>query len=153
RRPAIAEHDVSCLHTHDELDALLPEWSRLYEASAAPNPFADPHWLAVWARHYAPDAALELVTVRDRGELVGVAPLYRPASGRLPPERWRLLGSADQRQLNELPQLVVDADRTRDALRSIFLHLVGRGGEFDWLNFVLTPGQGWTQPDWFDVAD
>ena len=140
--------DVSVLHVPDELDALLPEWTALYEASGSRNPFADPRWLTVWARHYAGDAKLETIVARDRGELVGVAPFYR-GSGRL--DRWRLLGSVDRRQLNELPQLLVRADCTRDALRAIFHELVRRGGEFDWLNFVLAPEQGWTQPEWFDL--
>jgi CelD/BcsL family acetyltransferase involved in cellulose biosynthesis len=86
--------------------------------------------------------------VRGQGELVGIAPLYR-GQGRL--DRWRLIGSAERRQLNELPQLLARADCRRDALRSIFHELVGRGDEFDWLNFVLAPEQGWTQPEWFDV--
>ena len=74
--------DVSVLHVPDELDALLPEWTALYEASGSRNPFADPRWLTVWARHYAGDAKLETIVARDRGELVGVAPFYR-GSGRL----------------------------------------------------------------------
>jgi CelD/BcsL family acetyltransferase involved in cellulose biosynthesis len=127
---------------------VLPEWTELYEASGSRNPFADPRWLNVWARHYARDAVLKAITVRDQGQLVGIAPLYR-GQGRL--ERWRLLGSADRRQLNELPQLLARASCTRDALRSIFRELVSRGGEFDWLNFALAPEHGWTQPEWFDV--
>ena len=43
----IAEHEISCLHTPDELDALLPEWTQLYEASGSRNPFADPRWLTI----------------------------------------------------------------------------------------------------------
>jgi CelD/BcsL family acetyltransferase involved in cellulose biosynthesis len=140
--------DVSVLHTHDELDAVLPEWTALYEASGSRNPFADPRWLTVWARHYAGGAALETIVVRDRGGLAGVAPFYR-GGGRL--ERWRMLGSVDRRQLNELPQVVVRADCTRDALRAVFHELVRRGSDYDWIDFVLAPEQGWTQPEWFDL--
>ncbi len=144
----MAEHDVSSLRTHEELDALLEEWTQLYESSGSRNPFADPRWLTVWARHYAAGAQLETIVVRDKGELVGVAPFYRD-DGRF--RRWRLLGTADRRQLNELPQPLVRSDCTRDALRSIFRELVRRGEEFDWLNVALAPEQGWTQPEWFDL--
>ena len=140
--------DVSVLHAHDELDALLPDWTQLYEAADVANPFADPRWLTVWARHYAGDARLETIAVRDDGELVAVAPFYRDA-GRV--ERLRLLGSVDRRQLNELPQILTAPSATRDALRAIFHHLGPRGGDFDWADFVLAPGQGWTQPEWFDL--
>ena len=141
--------DVSVLHTHDELEALLPDWTGLYEASASRNPFADPRWLAVWARHYARGSRLETIVVRDRGELVGVAPFYH-GPGRL--DRWRLLGSVDRRQLNELPQLLVRADCTprRAARRSSTSSSVAATSSTG-SNFMLAPEQGWTQPEWFDL--
>jgi len=38
----------------ESLDALLPEWTALYEASGSRNPFADPRWLT-WAEELADD--------------------------------------------------------------------------------------------------
>src|SRR5438270_11055308 len=59
----------------DALAELAPEWDAL--AVAASKPVAAPAWTLAWLRHVAP-RPLEprVLAVRDRGELVGVVPLY-----------------------------------------------------------------------------
>ena len=60
-----------------EAECLAPEWDAL--AVAASKPFAAPAWVLAWWRHVAPSGiSPRLVTVRDSGRLVGVAPLYAP---------------------------------------------------------------------------
>jgi CelD/BcsL family acetyltransferase involved in cellulose biosynthesis len=57
------------------LDELSTEWDALAVANAAPE--SGPAWMLGWWRHVAPkDAQLRVVAVRDRGELIGIAPFY-----------------------------------------------------------------------------
>lgn len=59
-------------------DALEPEWNDLLERSDA-TVFQTFEWQRTWWRHFGEprgDARLHLVTVRDRGTLVAVAPLW-----------------------------------------------------------------------------
>jgi CelD/BcsL family acetyltransferase involved in cellulose biosynthesis len=58
-----------------ELEALRPEWCRLWERCAGATPFQRPEWLLSWWRHFG-DGELCVVTLRSRGQLVGLAPLF-----------------------------------------------------------------------------
>lgn len=72
------------------LAELAPEWHAL--AIAMAQPMVLPAWMLGWFRHLAPpDAALRAVAVRERGRLVGLAPMFvEPAkAGRVD---YRLLG-------------------------------------------------------------
>jgi CelD/BcsL family acetyltransferase involved in cellulose biosynthesis len=58
-----------------ELEALAGEWDAL--AVAADNPVTAPSWVLAWWKHAAPaDLQPRVVAVRERGELVGLAPFY-----------------------------------------------------------------------------
>lgn len=57
------------------LRELTPEWDRL--ALAARNPLSSPAWMLAWLDHMAPaGSSPRVIVVRDRGELVGLAPFY-----------------------------------------------------------------------------
>jgi CelD/BcsL family acetyltransferase involved in cellulose biosynthesis len=60
---------------------LCREWTALADRLGAP-PSLYPDYVAAWARCYAPDATIEVVTVRDGGELTGVMPLALHDDGR-----------------------------------------------------------------------
>jgi CelD/BcsL family acetyltransferase involved in cellulose biosynthesis len=61
---------------HDgPLDALLPDWGRLYAGHPEATPFMSPGWASAWWPHYVDGARPLLVCVHDGGELVGLAPL------------------------------------------------------------------------------
>src|SRR5688500_16399541 len=62
------------LHHREELEALQPEWLRLWQVSGN-SLFQSPMWLIPWARQFASD--LRVLTFRSRGRLVGLVPLYR----------------------------------------------------------------------------
>jgi CelD/BcsL family acetyltransferase involved in cellulose biosynthesis len=58
-----------------DLRAIAPEWDAL--AVTASNSADVPAWVLSWLRHVArTDLDLRVVAVRDRGDLVGVVPLY-----------------------------------------------------------------------------
>lgn len=62
------------LETLDSLRALRGEWWALWRRAHA-TPFASPAWLIPWWKHIG-RGALASVAVRDRAELIGLAPLY-----------------------------------------------------------------------------
>src|SRR5919204_1220320 len=62
---------------HDGLDALVPEWTRLFAADDRATPFQSPAWVQAWWRHWASGCEPWLLAVRDGDELVGLAPLWR----------------------------------------------------------------------------
>jgi CelD/BcsL family acetyltransferase involved in cellulose biosynthesis len=67
------------------------DWNRLLERSAAPSIFLTWQWQTEWARAFAPDAPLRILTVRGPdGGLVGLLPLYEDGDDRL-----RVLGGVD----------------------------------------------------------
>lgn len=134
------------------LEALRPEWTELFYASATPNPFAHPAWLLTWARHFIGPAQVYVVTVRDEeGALIGVAPFYRQ---RYSPRRapaitaLQLLGTGQHVHLTELPQILTKPGEERAVLRAMMHYLGERAAEWDWVEVALTPEQGWFEPQW-----
>lgn len=135
-----------------DLDALAPEWAGLFYASATPNPFAHPAWLISWARHFISPAQLFVVTVRDEaGRLAGVAPFYRrrytPARGPAV-TAVQLLGTGQHVHLTELPQILTRPGEERPILRAMMHFLGQHAAAWDWVEVVLTPEQGWFEPQW-----
>lgn len=75
----------------DELTfaAMAEEWNALLRASASDLPFLTWEWLHCWWTHLREDRTLHLVTVRDGGRLIALAPLAvrPPRLRRLQPHR------------------------------------------------------------------
>ena len=57
------------------LEALAEEWDALVDRCSAATPFQTHAWLASWWRSYGQRGRLRVVTVRQDGRLVAVAPL------------------------------------------------------------------------------
>lgn len=58
-----------------QLEAIQEPWDAL--AVASRQPMCSPAWMLGWLRHLAPaDTAPRVVAVRERGELIGVAPFF-----------------------------------------------------------------------------
>src|SRR5579862_9194122 len=93
---------VSRISTHAEALAIFDAWRELYVLGAPQNPFASPDWLLPWARHFVPERNLAMLTVRRRGQLVGVAPWY-VKRGPLGVSRLQLLGIDKGEEFTELP--------------------------------------------------
>lgn len=66
-------HEIVC--DPETLAALVPAWRELWRRTKA-TPFQSPDWLTPWWDIFAP-GELRIITVRDGGSLVGLAPLYR----------------------------------------------------------------------------
>jgi CelD/BcsL family acetyltransferase involved in cellulose biosynthesis len=62
-------------------DAALAEmkerWESLHAEAASPNPFLTWGWSSSWWRHFGKGKQLEILSVRENGELIGIAPFYR----------------------------------------------------------------------------
>jgi CelD/BcsL family acetyltransferase involved in cellulose biosynthesis len=72
------------------IEKIRPDWHKLAVANAAPMSL--PAWMLGWLRHVAPaDAVPRIVAVRERGRLVGLAPMFVETNKR---------GRVDYRVLN-----------------------------------------------------
>jgi CelD/BcsL family acetyltransferase involved in cellulose biosynthesis len=60
--------------TVESFDALTSSWIKLCH-SAKGSIFTLPGWLKAWWREFKPDATLYLCAVRERGNVIGIAPL------------------------------------------------------------------------------
>ena len=80
--PPVA-HDVTVDVISDarEFDRLQGEWDALLDASAAKTPFLTWSWLRNWWRHLGGPAALRLLVVRDRNQLIAIAPMMLARRG------------------------------------------------------------------------
>lgn len=84
--------DAELITDAARLEELRPEWDAL--AVAASQPTATPAWMLAWWRHCAPPGArLRVVAVRDRGELIGLAPFWIGPGERFGGARLRLLAA------------------------------------------------------------
>ena len=83
--------------TSDIFERLAPEWNAVLHASAADTPFLTLEWQKTWWECLC-EGELQLVTVRNNGALLGIAPLFvlsRPDEAGQPQRVLRLIGSVD----------------------------------------------------------
>lgn len=66
----------------EELPRLQAEWEGILNLSPEPLPFLHPLWQRVWLEEFQEGRELLLLSVRDAGRLIGIAPLLRE-NGRL----------------------------------------------------------------------
>src|SRR5919112_1232136 len=66
---------VAVLKDNQDFAALDEEWTDLYDSSPLATPFQSWAWLYSWWEFYREGYELRLVTIRDDGLLVGIAPL------------------------------------------------------------------------------
>src|SRR5215213_986142 len=67
--------EVAVLEDDREFATLEEEWTDLYDSSPLATPFQSWAWLYSWWEFYGEGYELRLVTIRDDGLLVGIAPL------------------------------------------------------------------------------
>src|SRR5262245_47505938 len=60
-----------------EFDHLIGEWDELVASSGSQTPFLKGGWLDCWRRYASRGVALNVITVRERGQLVAAVPLMR----------------------------------------------------------------------------
>jgi CelD/BcsL family acetyltransferase involved in cellulose biosynthesis len=66
--------EIRIIRAAEDLEALQPQWWRLWRRAAAP-PFLAPAWLLPWWRHFRP-GELRTVAVLEAQRLIGLAALY-----------------------------------------------------------------------------
>jgi CelD/BcsL family acetyltransferase involved in cellulose biosynthesis len=81
---------IEIVRNDEGFRALRPEWTDLLEASDANSVFLTWEWLYTWWRRLAPHLRPEIITVRENGRLLALAPL---ASQRWDIRRLRLYRS------------------------------------------------------------
>ena len=97
-----ADFTASLVFDPDCLERLRPAWNRLLHASTSDSPFLTWEWVSTWWKSYGAGRDLWLVTVEHRGELVGLAPLYR--------QRHRWVGGVTYRALALIGDGSADSD-------------------------------------------
>ena len=76
RLPSAPSMAVAPIGTDAALAGLKENWDALQTETASPNPFLTWGWMASWWRHFGEGKRLEILAVRDHGELIGIAPFY-----------------------------------------------------------------------------
>ncbi len=87
--------------TPAELEALRPEWDRLWEECPSATPFQSPDWLIPWWRHLG-RGSLWALALYEGKELCGLAPLFRHHYYGLPLRGVSLLGTGNSDYLDWL---------------------------------------------------
>ena len=116
--------EIQEARTTGELEALAPEWTRLWQRAREATPFQTPAWLIPWWRHFG-QGELIVLCARDRDELVGLLPLYLLEE---PPLRKLLpLGIGNSDWLDA----ICAPGRKRAIAAALLSAIAGRAGRFD----------------------
>jgi CelD/BcsL family acetyltransferase involved in cellulose biosynthesis len=130
--PPATEVRAEDVTTTAALEALRPEWERLWARVPRATPFQSPHWLLPWWRHVG-QGALATIAIRcaEGGELIALAPLYVHADA--PTGRRHLfpIGIATTDYLD----LLVLAGREQQAIACLGAHLARRLDGWDVLEW------------------
>jgi CelD/BcsL family acetyltransferase involved in cellulose biosynthesis len=109
---------LEILTKQNDFERLAPEWDALLERSHHPEPTQSPLWLRAWWRIYGQDGGrtLKILTVRESGRLVAVAPLLHRIHwyAAIPFRRLELIGSGESERdeiASEYLGFVIEADR------------------------------------------
>jgi len=92
--------EFSCLRTTADWDALAQEWDLLFSRSHVQVPFLRCGYLRAWwqslggAEWQPENSALRIITAREHGELIGIAPLFLSSKPGWRPAL-RLIGSVE----------------------------------------------------------
>ena len=108
--------------TAASLERLHGEWNALLMATPSPTPFLTWEWMTAWWKHAGTGSDLHVLTVRDHGELVAIAPWFRTRSWPVGSQLQFLgIGGAG----SDYPDLIVRPGREDDAIGAIARALSG----------------------------
>ena len=111
-RTPVGPMKVEVLPDWAALDAA--RWNGLLDRSGLPSVFQTWEWQTHWARAFAADGSLRLLTVTDDGALAGVLPLWEAAAGTL-----ELLGGVD---VSDYLDLIAEAGREEEVWQALLEH-------------------------------
>jgi CelD/BcsL family acetyltransferase involved in cellulose biosynthesis len=108
-----------------DLTAVDPAvWNGLLARSAVPSVFLTWEWQTAWARAFASDRAVQLLTLRaDDGSLAGLLPLCEERDG-----CWGLMGGAD---VSDYLDLIAPAGAEEEAWHALLQHRAAHAVEWD----------------------
>ncbi len=150
------------IHTHPDIfEQLRPEWNALLHKSAADTPFLTHEWQKTWNDCLCScEGELHLLTVRDGGALLGIAPLFvvrEPNQDGKSRRLLRLIGSVDASDYLDLIAArgwerevfcaMLDALAQSDTWDAIDLWNVPEASETRALLPELIAARGWTLLD------
>lgn len=143
---------ATILNEESELDSIYDDWDAL--AVEASRPFCAPGWMLAWWQNAAPDRGrVRIVTVRDGGRLVGVAPLwaakgkgwrsdYEALTGRLSPPAGPIAAPGKEQEVAAtLAEALATASPRPSTLR--LADRIGPGSMVDRLLDVWPGGRPW----------
>ena len=128
--------ETSILRTPDLFAALAPEWNAVLRASLADTPFLTFEWQQTWWDCLG-EGELWVITVRDGGALVGLAPLFslsQPDKDGQVRRLLRLIGSVDA---SDYLDLIAVRGREREVLDALLDALV-QSADWDALDLYLS---------------
>ncbi|MFO0753241.1 MAG: hypothetical protein U0411_07960, partial [Thermodesulfovibrionales bacterium] len=117
---------VEELHDISALAALAQEWSELWERCPSATPFQSPEWLLPWWKYFGQDGLMTL-TVRRRGRLAGVAPLFRFKHPECGCRHVALLGSG----ISDYLDFLMEPDAAEEGTRRVFAYLLSQKARWD----------------------
>lgn len=134
---------------------LRHEWSGLFKSQrGVANPFCSPEWVERWYVHFTAPKDRCLVTVRQDGRLVGVAPFFRDrvaVKGLRLASRLQLVGAGQGSSMLELPQVLAAPGQERAVLRSVVAAAMSQqevSQGVDWAEIAMPVQHGWFEPEW-----
>jgi len=136
---------VEIVKDADGFEALRDEWSELSKRSATNEPTLDRTWVLAWWRVFGSlgGRRLRILTIRERGRLIGLVPLlsrthwYRPG---LPYRRLELLCSGEPQEdeiCSDYIGILADEGAEATVARAFVDALCDRGLLGDWDELVM----------------
>lgn len=107
--------EVDVCESLDAMEALEPQWQKLYDESREASVFQSPEWLLAFFRH-TPNESPRLVSCRRGDRLVGLVPFSAHSNG-----EWSLAGTGPSDVLDLLAR-----DEDREAVASAALAHIDR---------------------------
>lgn len=108
------------------LEALRPAWAELWERSPRATPFQAPEWLLPWWRHFGGEG-LWTLTVREGGDLVGLAPFLRYTDPQTGVRQLTLVGNG----ISDTLDLLAAAGHERQVAGALARFLQAHAREWD----------------------
>ncbi len=144
--------EVTRLRSVEEVEKVRSEWAELQDASGSANPFLGPEWTLRWLELLQPDGdEVWVLTAREDGRLVGVAPLRLHT--RLPGIRQlQPIGSSPPWVAPfESPALLATDEHGRRVGRAVLSYLTEHRAAWHLLTICLGETNDWLEPSWVEA--
>lgn len=153
-RVGVVVLDVSRLSSREAVEKIREEWTELQDRSETVNPFVGPEWAINWMRSLMPrtDEAW-ILTVRDAGRLVGVAPMHL-RTYRLGIRRLQMIGSGSPWVGPfEAPAVLTAQPQGRQVARALIEYLATQQRSWHLVTIALGESGDWLEPGWLATPD